>query len=170
MRKQLSICTDLVADEAVYHVEFHAQFFLNTRSADGNQDCLECPKMQAVFNLTCDWLESEIDLFTLEDFQLKMEEVPSDETCSVKRIKQKLQKVYKENLFFAEVPGRKNVVCFRNMANWITSDQWYDNKRQNADDEAKRIIETAAKIIKNKLKEFLKSNATDSTTCLSSDQ
>ena len=78
--------------------------------------------------------------------------------------------MYKENLFFAEVPGRKNVVCFRNMANWITSDQWYDNKRQNADDEAKRIIETAAKIIKHKLKEFLQSNATGSTTCLSSNQ
>ena len=170
MRKQLSICTDLVADEAVYHAEWHAQFFLNTRSADGNQDRPECPKMQAVFNLTCDWLETEIDLFSYENFPLKMEEVPSDETCSVKRIKQKLQKMYKENLFFAEVSGRKNVVCFRNMVNWITRDQWYDNKRQNADDEAKCIIETAAKIIKNKLKEFLQSNAMGSTTCLSSNQ
>ena len=78
--------------------------------------------------------------------------------------------MYKENLFFAEVSGRKNVVCFRNMVNWITRDQWYDNKRQNADDEAKCIIETAAKIIKNKLKEFLQSNAMGSTTCLSSNQ
>ena len=30
------------------------------------------------------------------------------------------------------------------MADWIINDQWYDNKRQNADDEAKRLVETAA--------------------------
>ena len=44
-------------------------------------------------------------------------------------------------------------------------DQWYDNKRQNDDDEAKRIIGTDAKIIKSKLKEFPQLNATGSTTC-----
>ena len=55
-------------------------------------------------------------------------------------------------------------MCFRNMGNWIISDQWNDNKIQDIDDEAKRIIETAAKIIKNELKVFLQSNATGSTT------
>ena len=83
-----------------------------------------------------------------------MEEVSNDEVYRVKRIKQKLQRKYEENIFFAEVSGNKNVI-FRNMADRIVSDQWYDNKRQNADNEAKRIIETAPKIIKNKLKEFL---------------
>ena len=135
MRKRLSICTDLVADEAVYYAQCHAQFFLNTRSADGNRGRPECPKMS------------------------------SAEVYGIKRIKQKLQEKYKENIFFAELSGRNKVVCFRNMADWIISDQWYDNKRKNADDDAKRIIETAAKIIKNELKEFLQSNATGSTTC-----
>ena len=83
-----------------------------------------------------------------------MEEVYNDGVYGVKRIKQKLQRKYEENIFFAEVSGNKNVI-FRNMADRIVSDQWYDNKRQNADNEAKRIIETAPKIIKNKLKEFL---------------
>ena len=83
-----------------------------------------------------------------------MEEVSNDEVYGVKRIKQKLQRKCEENIFFAEVSGNKNVI-FRNMADRIVSDQWYDNKRQNADNEAKRIIETAPKIIKNKLKEFL---------------
>ena len=32
--------------------------------------------------------------------------------------------------------------------------------KDNADDEAKHIVETVAKIIKNKLKEFLQSNTT----------
>ena len=94
-----------------------------------------------------------------------MEEVSSDEVYSVKKIKQKLQEKYKENIFFAEVTRRKNVVSIRSMRDWIISDQWYDNKRQNADDEVKHIFETAAKIIKNELKKCLQSNATGSTSC-----
>ena len=76
-----------------------------------------------------------------------------------------MQEKYKDNIIFAEVSGRKSVLCFRNMADWKISDQWYDNKRQNDDDEAKRIIETDTKIVKSKLKELLQSNATGSTTC-----
>ena len=80
-----------------------------------------------------------------------------EEVYGVKRTKQKLQEKYKDNIFFAEVSGRKNVVCFRNMADWIINDQWYKNKVLNAEDEAKRIIETAAEIIKNDLKESMTS-------------
>ena len=83
-----------------------------------------------------------------------MKEVSSDEVYGVKRIKQKLQVKYEENIFFAKVSGNKNII-FRNMADRIVSDQWFDKKRQNADNEAKRIIETAPKIIKSKLKQFL---------------
>ena len=36
VRKWMSVSTDLTADEAVYHAHCHVQFFLNTRSADGN--------------------------------------------------------------------------------------------------------------------------------------
>lgn len=72
--------------------------------------------MQAAFNHTCDLLKNEIYLFTLEYSRLKMEEVSSDEVYDIKRIKQKLQEKCKENLFSAEVSGKKNVVCFWNMA------------------------------------------------------
>ena len=66
-----------------------------------------------------------------------------------------LQDRYKGNIFFAEIYGRKNVVCFRNMTSWIIRDQWYNNKRSNADDEAKQITEIA-KLIKNEIRDDLK--------------
>ena len=44
---------------------------------------------------------------------------------------------------------------FGNMASWIISDQWYNNKRSNTDDEAKRIVETAAKLIKSDIRDNL---------------
>ena len=67
-----------------------------------------------------------------------------------------LQDRYKGNIFFAEISGRKNVVCFRDMTSWIIRDQWYNNKRSNADDEAKQITEIAAKLIKNDIRDDLK--------------
>ena len=97
-----------------------------------------------------------------------MEKVFNDKVYDVNRIKQKLQENYKEKKLFAEVSGRKNFLCSRNIADGIISDQWYGNKRQNVDDEAKCIVETTAKIIKIELKEFLQSNTTGSTTCYAS--
>ena len=82
---------------------------------------------------------AEVELFTLEDFGLKMKEIIDQEAYGVKRIKQKLQDRYTDNIFFAEVCGRKNVVYFRNMASWFISDQWYKNKVPNAEDEAKSL-------------------------------
>ena len=42
------------------------------------------------------------------------------------------------------------------MASWITSDQWYNNKRSSPDDEAKRVIEIAAKFIESDIRDNLK--------------
>ena len=67
-RKRLALSTDLNADEAVYHAQCHARFFLSKRSSDGNRGCPEYPEILAVYNLTCNLVENEIDFFTLEDF------------------------------------------------------------------------------------------------------
>ena len=97
----------------------------------------------------CSWLVNETELLTLDEIRAKMIEISNEKVYTVKRIKQKLRDRYRDNIFFAEISGRKNVVCFRNMVSWIISDPWYNNKRSNAGDEAKRIIETAAKLIKS---------------------
>ena len=39
--------------------------------------------------------------------------------CSEKAIKRKLQDRYGDHSFFAELPGKSNVICFRNMACYI---------------------------------------------------
>ena len=53
-------------------------------------------------------------------------------------------------IFFAEISGRKNV-CFRNTASLIISDKWYEERNSNVD-EVTRILDTAAKLIKNSLR------------------
>ena len=90
-----------------------------------------------------------------------MIEIFDEDVYTVKRIKEKLQDKYKDNIFFAEVSDRKNDVCFRNTASRIISDQLYDNMRSNADDKSKQNIETDVKLIKSDIRGNLK-RSTDS--------
>ena len=79
----------------------------------------------------CDWLEEEDQgIYTIAELQIKMQELSEDgEVYSLKHIKRKLEERYAEHIFFAEVCGRKNVICFRNMASHIITNQWYAEKR-----------------------------------------
>ena len=70
---------------------------------------------------------------------------------TVKRLKQKLQEHYQEFIFFAEVEGHGNVVCFKNMAKYIINEKWYSEKKANIEDKAECIVITAVKIRSQKL-------------------
>ena len=70
-----------------------------------------------------------------------MVEACGADVYTVKRIKQKLQEFYQENIFFAELNGLKNVVCFKTMAELIKSDKWYSFGKSGEVDEARRIRE-----------------------------
>lgn len=54
---------------------------------------------------------------------------------------------------FAEIEGRSNVVCFRNMASYIINEKWYSEKKDDIQDEANRIVTAAAKIINSAIRE-----------------
>lgn len=50
-------------------------------------------------------------------------------------------------MFFADIKGKQNVLCFRNMAKYIVNNIWSSNKMESSEEEAMRIVKTAAKII-----------------------
>ncbi len=62
-------------------------------------------------------------------------------------MKQKLQEHYKECIFFADVEGCGNVVCFRNMAKYVINEKCYLDKKDNTEDEAESVVTAAAKIM-----------------------
>ena len=105
--------------------------------------------LKCVFDQTCEWLENENNLFTLKDFESQMKVfADGEEVFGAKWIKKKLQEKYSDNIFFAEVAGRKNVIYFKDVASYIVSDTWYAERKEHINDEAKRIIKTAAKLVK----------------------
>jgi len=46
-----------------------------------------------------------------------------------------------------ESEGSSNRVCLRNMVDYLVNEKWYNERMNDAEDEAERIIMTAAKLI-----------------------
>ena len=109
------------------------------------------------FNILVEWLESEsgAELYTITELHFKMIEFSDGaDVYTIKRLKQKLQELYQEHIFFANVEGRENVVCFKNMAKYIINEKW-QSSRDSMEDKAEWIVSTAAKIIRDEIQEKL---------------
>ena len=108
------------------------------------------------FQMLCQWLESKADaeFYSLAELHTKMVELSSgSDVYTPKRLKQKLHEHYEDFIFFADVEGRGTVLCFRNMESYIVQDKWYCEGKEDADEEAERIVIAAAKIIKAEIRD-----------------
>ena len=56
------------------------------------------------------------------------------------------------------------MICFKDMVSYIVSDTWYTKRKEDINDEVERIIKTAAKLVKNNIKESTISNTNRSCT------
>ena len=75
-------------------------------------------------------------------------------------MKRKLQEKYGDHLFISEVCGRKNVVCFKDMATRLMNEKWCEDRDGDVSRESERIVVTAAKLIKAGIREMA-----NNTTC-----
>ena len=154
-------CIDFVQAEAQYHHACYRKFYvseglsspliINPVGPQANKQSVD------YFNKLCSYIESETEVYSLQELKAKVIENAGRESeykvYSTKWLKTKLQQKPVDHVFFSEVNGKSNVVCFRNVANTIINDKWYEDKNSNIDDKAKRIITTAAKLIKLQIKE-----------------
>ena len=146
--------------EAVYHRECLTKFMLNWPSFEA-QNKLKCrpvdESMLQSFEMLCIWLEVQADaeLYTVTELHKKVTELANGEAVyGTKWLKTKLKEKYKDSLYFAEINGRFDVVCFSNMVNYIANDKWYESRKSNKTNEAERIVITAAKIIMAEIREM----------------
>ena len=111
------------------------------------------------FDGMCEWLESscEIEIFTLEELQSHvMVETGCEADClySSKHLKAKRLDRYGDHIFFGEVRGRKNVICFKEMCLFIVSDKWYSERNSDINDDSDRIVKAAAKLIAAEIRDI----------------
>ena len=141
-------CIDLVQAEAKYHDNCRVLFTANDAGPQQKVGRPHSSEKQRNFDVLCEWLEIEGELHSLVELHEKMKELTnSEDVYSRKWLKEKLQEKYGESLFFATVDGRVDVVCFRDTVKYIINDQWYQNRHENIEEEVKRIVKQAAKII-----------------------
>lgn len=156
---RLSCSHDLVADEGVYHTVCLSRFMLNWPSHNAEPKRQGRPAhddMIKSFNELCIWLDTEADgeLYTVSELHLKMVELANgNRIYGIKWLKQKLKDRYKDSIHFAEISGRSDVVCFRNMAHFILNEAWYSSRKKDKNKDAERIIVTAAKLIMADIRE-----------------
>ena len=118
---RLLTCNDLVAEEAIYHDSCRKRFTQFTPCSEKRERPINSEMMEA-YEKVCNWLEndSDCDLYALKELHEKMKGLGENcEVYSIKRLKQKLLERYKDNIYFAQMSGRENVICFRNMADKI---------------------------------------------------
>ena len=118
VQRRVLHCHDLVAAEARYHKSCRDKFYFGT---DGesikspgrptNEKCLNN------FSLLCEWLESEGEMYSLTEIHKKMMDIAAgdDNVYSQVWLKKKLEERYKLHIFFTDLPGKSNIVCFRNI-------------------------------------------------------
>ena len=159
--------TDLIAKKARYHVSCYDNFYqgyeVNRRSENSSTSTSTSTSTSnrgrpidtnssGHFERVCSWLESEAEVYSLSEIHEKMIEMTgsgdeSDNVYTQKWLKVKLKQRYGEHIVFSEDEGRSLLVYFHDVANYLINDKWYKNRKSDANDEAERIISTAAKLI-----------------------
>ena len=112
--------------------------------------------MYEVFSLVCyNFENSDSELHTVDEMLDNMKSLcdDPDQVYSYTYMKKKLQDRYGDDLFFADLCGRRNVLCFRNTAKRLINDKWYSDRDSDITKESERIVETAAKLIKDSIRE-----------------
>ena len=74
-------------------------------------------------------------------------EANKTDTYSRRWMKAKLVEKYGERMYFSEIYGKSDVVCFKDTAAILLNDAWYNERNENSENEAKRVLDLAAKIL-----------------------
>ena len=142
----------------MYHSAFVAKFSNKTDSGKVGHPIKE--EKVCSFKMMCEWLEkdSDCELYTLQELLAKMEELTSGNasTYSERSLQSNLKEKYRDHIYFANLPGRPNIVYFRDMVLYILYEQ--KNQKKKKGETNKSIITPAAKLIKAELGDLDKMN------------
>jgi len=92
----------------------------------------------------------ESELYTVNELIDLMKSLVADDShvYSFPYMKQKLQERFGDSIFSTYIYGRNNVVCFRDVAHRIITDNWYANRESDITSESHCIVQAAAKLIR----------------------
>lgn len=149
VKRRVVDCLDFVAAEARYHKACSEKFFSYYSVLKSPPNRPTDTVRFEIFKSVCDWLESEGEVYSVSEIHAKMIEIAGDADYAYSKrwLKHQLQKKYGDHIFFVKLEGKSDVVCFRQMADYLVKDLWSEDRKENAEEEGRRIIRTAAKLL-----------------------
>ena len=143
--------SDLVAAEAKYHIACRTNFEnpLPKNKTSGRPVSTE--KM-TLFNEACKQLEDDVELYTVSEFYNMMSKLGND-TYTLKMTQAKLQEKYGESIRLVTREGKSNIILLDRVGD-ILSEKWYEERKTNLTVESERIVITAAKLLKDTIKNY----------------
>lgn len=165
---RLEYAQDLHAADTVYHqacsvnfrtgksipVQYSGEYESNTKTSKPGRpvDNLK----SSAFMKVVDYLEENDDeQTTVADLVCKMGEFlegTGEEPYSSVYMKSKLQDYFKHKIIITTLQGVDNVVTFKQTVESVINEFYSKPRQENSDEERKRIIKTAAELIKNDVK------------------
>ena len=160
---------DLVAAKARYHKVCSSGFYKVKQSAEelevNRDEKAQLHELERkpgkpkdliatrAFDSTCDWLESTAEPLFLHEVEAYMANIAGDHMWSRRYIQEQLLERYGDHVEITN-EGYRNIVRLKDMARWIINDQWYRDRKPTYEEEKRRIVLAAAKIIKEDIREM----------------
>ena len=101
-------------------------------------------------NKACEILEEDVDLYTVFEFQNITSSLGND-IYTLKMTQPKLQERYDDSMKLVTRDAKSNIILLEKIAD-ILSEQWYNERKTNLFDKSKRVIRTAAKLLREAIK------------------
>ena len=101
-------------------------------------------------NKACEILEEDVDLYTVFEFH-NITSILANDIYTLKITQPKLQERYGDTMKLVTRGAKSNIILLEKVAD-ILPEQWYNERKTNLFDKSKRVIRTAAKLLREAIK------------------
>ena len=139
-------CHDLAAWEARCYITWIERFPVNKDQKSSYATIVKwhvCHKEQENSDILYKRIEWEVEIHSLSEIYSKIIEFveENNDVYPKQWLQIKLKVKYWELLMFTEVSGKPNIVCFKNMTEFVVNGKWFsEGEKKYSNDEAERII------------------------------
>jgi len=154
VKSRLLDVIDLVAAEARYHGQCYKNFY-KPKSSEQKVGRPLSAKSTDQFDLLADYLENDNEcqysLKELREIVFKLS--GSDIDYSDYYLKSKLVDFFKDRLVVHNLSGKKSILCMSHTSHKVL-DSWHKNRETSTEEERKRIVKTAAEIVREDIQKM----------------
>ncbi|CAH0746943.1 unnamed protein product [Bemisia tabaci] len=147
---------DLVAAEARYHQKCNLSFKKSSVCKRGRPADVQ---KETLMTKLCNFIQnSEDSQYSLKELITIMKTFGAGFDAKVytdKYLKEKLKGFFGSNLVIIDRAGKSPIVCLKSFSDKVINAQWYQDRKTNEDEERKRIVEAASKIVLEDIRAFM---------------